>query len=302
MTPREEPLFDWRRGGAAAVALFATLVLLGMVVLVAMTNSARDEALQAERHAYDVTLLTRTMDSSIARAEAAVGRYALDEDPKTSGSRYYSQWRLASQQLNQLERSVSKDPAQQRRVEELRSLFNERGKQFSDVARYIAGRQKAYGLNYFYSISLGPSEQEPDVGTKLRGKLAEIAEAERAALSQKIAESQFFSAEADRLTDYLSWLGVIVGVFAIFMGYVAVQALRQNAASRKEAETEAERSQQLSRRRPNPTSGACRPGRSRPRLEWRGPRDARAGRTPVRPRACGRRARAPGTRSTSACW
>ena len=81
-----------------------------MVVLVAITNSARDRALQAERHAYDVTLLTRTMDASIARAEAAVGRYALDENTLTSGSRYYAHWRLAEQQLKQLERSISSDP------------------------------------------------------------------------------------------------------------------------------------------------------------------------------------------------
>ena len=244
MTPRDEQLFDWRRGGAAAIALIATLVLLGMVVLVAITNSARDEALTIERHAYDVTLLTRTMDASIARAEAAVGRYALDEDAQSSGSRYYAQWRLAGQQLTQLDRSVSKDPRQRRRVEELRQLFNERGQQFSDVARYIAGRQKDYGLRYYYSISVKQGDQV-DVGTKLRGKLAEIADAERSSLAEKIEESQFFSAEANRLTDYLSWLGVIVGMFAIFMGFVAVQALRQNAASRKEAETEAERSQQL---------------------------------------------------------
>jgi signal transduction histidine kinase/ActR/RegA family two-component response regulator len=244
MTPHDEQLFDWRRGGAAAIALIATLVLLGMVVLVAMTNNARDEALATERHAYDVTLLTRTMDASIARAEAAVGRYALDEDARSSGSRYYAQWRLAGQQLSQLERSVSRDPDQRRRAAELRQLFLQRGQQFSDVASYIAGRQKDYGLRYYYSISVKQGE-EADVGTKLRGKLAEIAGAERASLSEKIEESQFFSAEANRLTDYLSWLGVIVGLFAIFMGYVAVQALRLNAASRKEAETEAERSQQL---------------------------------------------------------
>jgi signal transduction histidine kinase len=244
MTPREEPLFDWRRGGAAAVALIATLVLLGMVVLVAITNNARDEALQAERHAYDVTLLTRTIDSSIARAEAAVGRYALDEDVQSSGNRYYAQWRLAEQQISQLERSVSQQPDQRRRAEELRALFNERGQQFSAVAGYIAAKQKGDGLRYFYSISLSTPEQA-DVGTRLRGKLNEIAAAERTALSAKIEESQFFSAEANRLTDYLSWLGVIVGMFAIFMGYVAVQALRQNVAMRKEAESEAERSQAL---------------------------------------------------------
>ena len=86
MTPPDEQLFDWRRGGAAAIALIATLVLLGMVVLVAMTNTARDAALRAERHAYDVTLLTRTMDGSIARAEAAHLRVALDDDAMSSGS------------------------------------------------------------------------------------------------------------------------------------------------------------------------------------------------------------------------
>jgi signal transduction histidine kinase/ActR/RegA family two-component response regulator len=245
MTPGDEQRFDWRRGGAAAVGLVATLILLGMVVLVAITNTARDEALDAERHAYDVALLTRTMDASVARADAAIGRYALDENVSTSGSRYYGQWRLAGQQLGQLERSVAKDPEQRRRVEELRQLFNERGQQFTDVARYIASRQKNYGVNYYYTISLPSKDGEPDTGTKLRAKLAEIGNAERASLSDKMKVTQLFSAEADRLTDYLSWLGVIVGLFAIFMGYVAVQALRLNAASRKEAETEFERAEQL---------------------------------------------------------
>jgi hypothetical protein len=245
MTPAEEPRFDWRRGGAAAAALLATLVLLGMVVLVAITNSARDEALQAERHAYDVALLTRSADACFARGEAAVGRFALDRDPTKSGNRYLAQWRLAEQQIAQLERSVSSDPQQRRRVDELRKLFNERGQQFSDVARYSTAKQKDYGLRYYYAISLAQPGEDKDTGTKLRGKLAEIADAERAGLSERIEESQLFSAEADRLTDYLSWLGVIVGLFAIFMGYIAVQALRQNVAVRKEAENEFERAQVL---------------------------------------------------------
>ena len=59
-----------------------------------------------------MALLTRTADASIARAEAAVGRFALDENAATSGSRYYAQWRLAGQQITQLERSVSSDPEQ----------------------------------------------------------------------------------------------------------------------------------------------------------------------------------------------
>ncbi|QDP19848.1 ATP-binding protein [Sphingomonas xanthus] len=240
MTPGEEQTFDWRRGSlAAAAALIATLVLLGMVVLVALTNATRDRALAAERHAYDVTLLTRTIDASVARAEAAVGRYALDEKQET-GSRYYSHWRLAEQQIAQLERSLSGDAAQRERAARLRALFQQRGQQFSTVATYVRSRQKNYGFQYWYYIST-----EADIGKELRAKLAEIATAERQALSAKMRTTQVFAARAEQLTDYLSWLGLIVGLFAIFMGYVAVQALRLNAASRKQAETESERAEAL---------------------------------------------------------
>ena len=100
----EEIRFDWRRVAAAAGALMAVLLLLGLVFLVAMSNEDRDEALQLERHAYDVTLLTRSVDASISRSEAALGRFALDEDVKTSGNIYLSYWRLAGQQLYQLKR------------------------------------------------------------------------------------------------------------------------------------------------------------------------------------------------------
>jgi len=108
----EELQFDWRRGGAAAGALIATLILLAMVVLVAMSNHQRDEALDGERHAYDVNLLTRSVDASIANAEAALGRFVLDEDVTSSGNIYYSQWRLAGQQIRQLDRLVAPDRTQ----------------------------------------------------------------------------------------------------------------------------------------------------------------------------------------------
>ena len=75
--------------------------------------------------------------------------------------------------------------------------------------------------------------------------LGEIADAERAALTERIKETQFFAAQADRLTDYLSWLGRDRRGVAIFLGSVAVQALRLNAIARREAESEAERAAAL---------------------------------------------------------
>ena len=235
----EETRGGWRGGWAAAIAFVATIVLLGMVVLVAFSNDAREEALTAERHAYDVALVTRNVSSSASRAEAALGRFVLDEEIKTSGNIYYSQWRLAGSQIDQLKSLVRTNPSQRERVAELEQLYALRGEELAIPARAAVLKKGQGGTPYFFAAGKTKTQG------KLDQKLDEIASAERVALRDRIARSQIITAEADRLTDYLSWLGLIVGVGAIFMGLVAVQALRQNAAARRQAETESDRAAQL---------------------------------------------------------
>ena len=233
--------FDWRRGGAAAAALIATLVLLAMVFLVYVSNRDRDRALELERHTYDVNYVARSVDASISRSEAALGRFALDEDTKTSGNIYADQWTLAGDQIDTLRGLVRDNPQQQRRVEELQQLYDELGAKFSNVAQVVTARKGNYGVSYYYAATRPPLEPA------LHAKLREIADSERASLEQRMQQSTVFSARADKFTDYLSWLGIIVGVGAIFLGVVAVQALRHNAAARRLAEKEAERAGALER-------------------------------------------------------
>ena len=236
---RDEPQTDWRGLWAAGAALLATLVLLGMVFLVAGSNEAREKALGAERRAYDVALMTRSVGASISRAEAALGRFVLDEEVRTTGNIYYSQWRLAGYQIDQLRRLVRASPEQLTRVDELGELYRRRNAEFFPAARAAAASQGDAAPRYFFAAGKSPT------GPALDRKLDEIAEAERTALRERIAESRLFSAEADRLTDYLSWLGLIVGLGAIFLAALAVQAFRQIAASRREAESEADRAAAL---------------------------------------------------------
>ena len=112
----EEIRFDWRRGGAAAAGLLAALILVVMVFMVKFANDAREQALSAERHTYEVALIVRNVSANVSRAEAGLARYVLDEDVKGSGNVYASAWREAGFQINQLSDLMRTNPRQLHRV------------------------------------------------------------------------------------------------------------------------------------------------------------------------------------------
>src|SRR3954468_15741026 len=203
--------FDWRRGGAAAAGLVAALVLVAMVFLVKFANDTREQALSAERHAYEVALVVRNVSSNVSRAEAALARFVLDEDVKTSGNIYSSDWRLAAFQIDRLSNLERTNPTQLRRVAELRQLYDRRGDELALAARAALAKQGDAGISYFYQAATKGS------GKELDDKIEEIIRAARQSLRQRIARSAFFSAQADRFTDYLSWLEILVGLGAVFL-------------------------------------------------------------------------------------
>jgi len=231
--------FDWRRGGAAAAGLAAALVLVAMVFLVKFANDDRERALSAERHTYEVALVVRNVSSNISRAEAALARFVLDEKVDPNGNIYVSDWQLAGFQIQQLKDLERGSPEQLRRVYEAERLYDKRAGELALAARAALAKQGDAGIGYFYAAA------RTGTGEALDKKLEQITVGERQALSTRIQQSQIFSDQADQLTTYLSWLGIIVGLGAVFLGVVAVAALRQNTLARRHAESESERAEAL---------------------------------------------------------
>src|SRR3954447_17800100 len=106
----EDIRFDWRRSGAAAAGLVAALILVAMVFMVKFANDARERALDAERHSYEVALVVRNVSANVSGAEAALARFVLDENVAPNGNIYASDWQLAGFQIQQLRDLMRNSP------------------------------------------------------------------------------------------------------------------------------------------------------------------------------------------------
>jgi signal transduction histidine kinase/ActR/RegA family two-component response regulator len=237
-SPEGTPSGPWGRGWASAGAVIATILLVALVIMVTLSGRARDRALAWERHTQEVMLLTKTVDATMARSEAALGRYVLDEKPKT-GSLYYSEWRLAARQIDRLRQLVRADRQQRIRVARLQELFQQRGEELALAARMTGEKQSTYGIGYYYQAGQSPTL------LSLRRQLERIADSEHDTLVRRMAETQMFAIQASKWTEWLGWLGVLVGIGAITLGLAAYHAISERVIARREAESEGYRAMAL---------------------------------------------------------
>ncbi|HEX4737400.1 MAG TPA: ATP-binding protein [Allosphingosinicella sp.] len=228
----------WRGVAASAGALLATLLLVALLFMVDASNDARDRALASERHSYDVMLLTRTVDGSIARAEAADARYVLDEKPPT-GTVYYNEWVSAGQQIDELDRLVHDNPQQKARIDQLRRLYDRHGQELAAAASAAAAQKGMGGISLFFQAT------KSNVGNLVRAKLSEIAAAERQDLRARMDATRASSDRADQLTGWFGWLAVLIGAGAVVLGFLAYRALTDRLEALREADSEADRASQL---------------------------------------------------------
>ena len=228
-----------RRSIAAALLVVVAIgLLIAVVTMVARSNDARDAALRREQHSYDIMVLTRSLDASMARSEAALARYVVSSDRKV-GTIFYDEWRRAMSQLRQLDRLTSGQPGQQRLVRKLEALAADREKELAAAASF-ANVGKGW-----YAIGMFSKAGESSNVRAISETLEQIAARERERLGQR-SEATLFSAErANWFATLLSVLGLSLMGLAILLGWLAAAAVAQRAHAAEAMEVEADRAAQL---------------------------------------------------------
>jgi signal transduction histidine kinase/CheY-like chemotaxis protein len=225
----------WRGVALAVMAVLGAGILVALVILQSNANSQRDNALRLQSHSYDVMILTRTLSGTIARAEAALGRYVISGDAKI-GRDYADQWSQAQVQIDRLDTVTADNPDQQKSIDRLRDAFQRRGSELSVTALSTAYDKDSQAYSRYYEAGKSASLREID------GELDRITAAERDLLTKRTAGAM---ASVERSTDIariLTIFGILIVLGAIMLGALTIAAMQERAVARADADSERERS------------------------------------------------------------
>jgi signal transduction histidine kinase len=227
-----------RRALAAGFALIAALGLVVLIGLVSVSNKQRDAALAAQRHSFEVMNLTRTLEASMARSEATLGRYVITGDPKI-GVPYFDEWRRAGYLLGRLRRLVNDNPVQVRQVERLQALYRERGELLAEAAVRTNYKQNWNALGRYARAGRAKSVQQ------VTQTLDSIISTERRILERRTGAAVASVERSNWLATILSIFGVVVVLGAIALAYATVQEMAQRRLARKDADEVTRRANEL---------------------------------------------------------
>ncbi|MEG3088611.1 ATP-binding protein [Sphingomonas sp. PB4P5] len=233
-----EPPSAWRTIMLVVMAVLGAAVLVALIVTLGGANRQRDRALNLQSHSYEVMILARTLSSTIARAEASLGRYVISGD-KQLGRLYVDDWKLAGQQIRRLDQVTDDNYAQNRHIAALRGAYDERGKELALVALSTNYGKNNQALSRYYAARQSAALYRID--RLLDGVIGQ----ERVLLAKRTAVVMRSLERANRLAAVLAVFGVSIVLGAILLGWLTLRALGDKAVARAEAETARERAHEL---------------------------------------------------------
>jgi signal transduction histidine kinase/CheY-like chemotaxis protein len=211
-----------RNGQTAALVLAGMLAVVISAALIVSLNTAtrqRDSALGWQQHSYEVMILARELDATMAKSEATLGRFVISGN-KDVGRTYFDAWRRAGTLLDKLTSETSDRPEQRMMILALRDAFTVRGRQLSAVALRTNYGQNDQALSTYYEAGKAPT-----LG-RLDGLLTKIIAQERAILDTRTDTAEDSVARTNRIATILSIVGLILLLCATWLGRSAWAAWR----------------------------------------------------------------------------
>nr|WP_221235047.1 ATP-binding protein [Sphingopyxis panaciterrulae] len=219
--------------GAILVGVVAALVLLLM-----RANDDYDRSLGWQAHSLEVISQTRSLDAALARAEAALGRFAVGLQ-KGDGRVYQQQWGVAMQYLRLLQRNVRDNPPQAALVAKLTAELEARGEQLGDAALSANYNQTVAAISKYNAAGHDPAL------IRIDRLLTQLIRDERALLAQRNRIAASDRASLNQAILLFSLLGAAAAVIAIGATFSLLRAESERRLARREQVAESERASEL---------------------------------------------------------
>ena len=232
---RRERLRFWLTIGMATML---TGIVGALVLLLARASDNYDQSLGWQTQSLEVISQTRSLDASIARAEAALGRFAVGLQ-KEDGRVYQQQWGLARQYLTRLDRSVRDNAAQSKLVDQLTTEMDSRGRQLGDAALSANYNQTVAAISKYHAAG-------HDAGlSRIDNLLNQIIANERALLRERNRIAADDRASLNQAILLFTLLGAAIAAVAIGTTFSFVRAEAERRVARREQVAESDRAMQL---------------------------------------------------------
>ena len=232
---RRERLRFWLTIGVGTIL---TGVVAALVLLLMRANDAYDRSLGWQAHSLEVISQTRSLDAALARAEAALGRFAVGLQ-KDDGRIYQQQFGVAMQYLRLLQRNVRDSPEQAELVRQLGVELERRGQQLGDAALSANYRQTIAAISKYNAAA-----HDPALG-RINKLLAQLIRDERERLSERNRIAASDRASLNQAILMFSLLGAAAAIIAIAATFSLLRAEGERRLARHEQLAESERAMEL---------------------------------------------------------
>jgi len=232
---RRERIRFWLTIGMATVL---TGVVAALVLLLARANDNYDRSLGWQTQSMEVISQTRSLDAALARAEAALGRFAVGLQ-KEDGRVFEQQWGMARQYLALLKRNVRDNSAQAELVDELTAEMDRRGSQLGDAALSANYNQTVAAISKYHAAG-----HDAGLG-RIDKLLTQIIGNERTLLRERNRVAASDRASLNQAILLFSLLGAAAAVLAIGATFSLVRAEAERRVARLDQAAESDRAMQL---------------------------------------------------------